>query len=177
MINPETPNILRFYKTKQKQEFRIKGHDDTYIPALICARNILLPFQIERAIRPNPIITFELVCAEDETETFDLLSILPASYENDLLRWFAVGIQMEYLQYFACRSFTDNLPCGNWYVYIEDGVDEWFSELLDIRDFADEDFDNIYTINDNNDNYVANEDDDDLVIGLPSPGGSAVLTS
>ena len=97
---------------------------------LHCMLDRIIPFQIRRTSRPNPLTVFKLISLDDVTEV-DLLAILttPPTIVS------FVGFDV--IMYKADINSAIDFPQGRWYVKVSDGIDYWYSlSVLNIPCYA-----------------------------------------
>lgn len=128
MIKTEIIQALTFYNEQQKQNrSRLYCYDDTCTFELIVQADRLLPFHLTRPITPQPVTLIELRCY-DGGYTENLTARIQLFYYD-----MADGTQRIVHR---GNKFTPKLPCGKYELYITDGVNEWWSEIITVVDFT-----------------------------------------
>ena len=140
MIESGIKQPLRFYDAIGKQNFRREWANDTGLTehnVLINPYNTIVPFQIRRVASLNPIVLFDLYTYNDITGDFyydlDVFSIMAGS-STDHLRVVQVS-DVDNIIWNPISNFTNILNCGFHYVYLSDGVSEWWSEVFRVYNF------------------------------------------
>lgn len=135
MIDSGLKHIFRFYNDIDQQNFRKSWClQDLSTFKLRCTKKRLLAFQINRASVPDVITQFYLYDANGNF-ILDLETLLPSPHTT--LFYIRTVNDLDYIIYNASQDFTSDLPCGDHYVYISDGVNDWYSEIILIDDFDD----------------------------------------
>jgi hypothetical protein len=93
-----------------------------YFLDLHALKKRLIPFQICRASRPNPITTFEIVSVNDPLIFADLFAVITSGDEPYI--YSIVG--KDWIIYKA-NELTADLQPGRYYLKISDGVQTWYS--------------------------------------------------
>ena len=89
----------------------------------------LLPFQIKRPAGILPIQTINAVPAKGGTVIDVLERINPID-----LRKYAFD-DYDYLVHFGTQDLSSDLPTGEYYLEVSDGINTWYSEVIAIKDF------------------------------------------
>jgi len=92
-------------------------------------KNRLIPFQIYRASRPQPITTFKIVSLSDPLNFADLFAVIVSGDEPYI--YSIVG--KDWIIYKA-NALSSDLQPGRYYLEISDGVQTWYS--MDIINIA-----------------------------------------
>lgn len=126
----KTPIIqaLTFYNEQQKQNrSRAYCYDDVCTFELVVSADRILPFHLTRTITPDPVTLIELRCY-DGAYTEDITSRIQLFYYD-----MADGTQRIVHR---GNKFVPKLPCGKYEIYITDGPNEWWSEIITVYDFT-----------------------------------------
>lgn len=103
---------------------RYKSNCSAYCDySLIAPNGSLIPFEIKRPTSISPILSWKLVAIDESCEV---------ELDTSLLNIDADAGGVDYIEYFG-DSISD-LPCGVFYSVITDGVNIWYSELINLTD-------------------------------------------
>lgn len=126
-MNSELYQPVRFYDSQSLQMFRRDTYYDNDHALIVINKDRLFPFQIERNTTEDIISEVKLYNRNDELkkDITDLLTIIRYSSET-----------IDYIRYFADENLSESLPFGEYYLYVTDDVNEWYSDLFVIDHLA-----------------------------------------
>lgn len=120
---------LRFYDTTDKQNFRkswVKNGIDKY-SCVNNPKNSLIPFQLGRKKSNRTITTFDLYTIDDVFYK-NILTIISGTI-NDHLKYYQYT-SIDKIIWNPINDFTSFLDSGYYYIYISDGFNDWYSEVM-----------------------------------------------
>ena len=105
---------------------------------LLCPKNTLIDFQIQRASLPDTITEFK-VFTDNDVEYLDLATALTTitTVTNDTVNFDVIS--------YSNHELAADSDCGIYYIYITDGTLEWYSEDFKVGNF-DKGFDSNFAI-------------------------------
>jgi len=127
-MNSELYQPIRFYDASAKQLFRRSMYYDNNFALVVVNKDKLFPFQIERAAAEDIITEVSLYDRNDEFKK-DITDLLTITRHTDKTT--------DYIRYFASTNLSESLPFGEYYLYITDGVNDWYSDLFEIDHLTD----------------------------------------
>ena len=120
---------LAFYSSKaDKQAQKDRNGDDNDTAILLCPKNTLIDFQIQRNSTPDTITDFKVYTENDVVEVDldnDLISLITVTNENILL---------DILSY-SHHELAGEIECGVYYIYVTDGTLEFYSDDFRVADY------------------------------------------
>lgn len=127
-MNSELYQPVRFYDASTKQLFRRSMYYDNNFALVVVNKDKLFPFQIERAATEDIITEVSLYDRNDEFKK-DITDLLTITRHTNKIT--------DYIRYFASANLSESLPFGEYYLYITDGVNDWYSDLFEIDHLTD----------------------------------------
>lgn len=129
--------ILPFYDDVDKQfhrrEYRL---DDHYTFKWIAPRNLLIPFQIARANRPNTITEFGLYDINDNLQ-YNLLNYV-ASGQFTIKTVVEKAIPLDIIIFYGSKELISDIDCDQYFYKVSDGIETWYSEIMTVEAFDGE---------------------------------------
>lgn len=119
---------LRFYeKVEHQNRFRQGG--DIKVFKLLMPRNYLLPFQLRR---PAGVLPFQSIIAVPTNGDPEIELI--NDIDNGDLKVYPFDT-FDTLVHFGTEELDNDLPTGEYYFEVTDGVNTWYSEVVTVKDF------------------------------------------
>jgi hypothetical protein len=121
---------LRFYDKVSKQNRNLSwASSDETIFRLIAPNNSLLPFQIRRLLRQEPMVFIGLTDLDG-----NIIQDLTLEFPPGSLEYVPTSNGDEYFVYYGADLYS-NIPPGMFYLTITDGVETWYSEVFESISF------------------------------------------
>jgi len=95
---------------------------------LHCTKERLLPFQFRRTPSVATLTHIYLVCYNQEYSN-DILPDIPVGQID-----YATADGWDYITYYGTDDLDEDLPCGDFYLQIEDGNGIWYSEVFHVSE-------------------------------------------
>lgn len=127
MTQNNNTSVLPWYTSIEEQNHR-KSYAQGDIFPLIAPANILLPFQIIRTTRANPVYNVTLYDANDKVivdMTDDMIEV-----GLQVVRFWEIDYDV--IIFPATLPMALNLPIGAYYMKLTDGADTWYSEIFTV---------------------------------------------
>lgn len=168
---------LRWYDDIDKQNINLQwiadgGSGTSKVETVIVTQNAFIPFQIRRRHSSRPVTEFKLFSLVGGTfiYTLDVLSVIPAPTTNHL-KIIQMGA-VDNIVWYPLAELTMDIHCGLHYLYLTDGINEWWSEIFRVvEDFEDMPVNSIAILED----YTVQSND--IVSKDGTPGGIIVTTN
>ena len=131
---------LPFYLSKDDKYSEQPYIKDTSVALLLCPKNTLIDFQIQRDSLPDVITEFKVFTKADveeldlATTLIDLTTVTNGTVNFDVISYSSQELAAE-----------DEMDCGVYYIYVTDGTLEWFSEDFRVIDYS-KDFESEFNI-------------------------------
>lgn len=160
MINNYIYQTLPFYDSVDKQNFKQKWmYKDLCSSYLICPRNRLLPFQINRPTISN-VIKYVFLYNYDGTIIGDILPNINATDIKIVSAGFT-----DYITYYGNKDLSNNLSCGLYYIAVYDNNQYWYSEVFRVDCFDISTLGNVTPI----DGHIPYNKNDELEVSNNTP--------
>lgn len=131
MLGLKAKTVLPFYTDLSRiTYFKDFCRNKNY--ALLNSRDRLLPFQFYRSGSPNGIsdMTISIKCIEGDY-TVDITSY----FDTDELAIITVG-DSDVIIHYGKKDLLSQLPCGYYYILLNDGCDDYYSEIIQVIDYT-----------------------------------------
>ena len=120
-----------FYDSVDHQNFKKEWmYDDLCSVKLICSKNRLLPFQVQRRTVCNIITQLDLY-SYDGTYMRSVLSDIDAA--DFIIKSTTVN---DRIIYYGAKDLIQDLPCGCYYLVMSDNRQTWYGEVFSVQDFV-----------------------------------------